>query len=328
MAFNKERRTMGFKIETTPYTRESLTSSDFDMRVMNIEYDPNVQVTARKLARGDLSLDQAVIGKRDIKIKFRAEIYPSPDSFSNPPAWGKALKACGFVETVSAGNGVSYLPSSLRTNVPATIEIPELDEGTSPSQIVVQCHGWMGTAVMGIEKVGMPMYIDFDGTAVLDGFVDRSWANRIQPLITDTEPTPPALSAAIMRNGKEQTLDTLKITLGNKVEIFTSPSPITGFLGSHVVSRDPMIELDPDLQPISYEDLWTELTTLENAAAFSAQIGTKIKIKAPKAQLVDAVKPGEREGHIIRNVKLRLCRNIGDDEIAIYTGTPSYIAGV
>lgn len=328
MAFNKERRTMGFKLETVPYTKESLTSSDFDMRVMNIEYDPNIQITARKLARGDLSLDQAVIGKKDVKIKFRAEVYPSPDSFSSAPAWGKALKACGFQETISAGNGVKYTPSSLRTNIPATIEIPELYEGTSPSQIVMQAHGWMGNVTFAIEKVGMPMHLDFDGSAVLDGFVDRSYANRIAPLITDTEPTPPALSATITHNGKEQVLDTMKINIGNKVELFTSPSPASGFLGAHVVARDPSIDIDPDLQPISTEDLWTELITPENAAAFSATIGTKIKIKAPKAQLVDAVKPGEREGHITRTVKLRLNRNLGDDELEIHTGTVAYIAGV
>jgi hypothetical protein len=136
------------------------------------------------------------------------------------------------------------------------------------------------------------------------------------------------LSASISRNSKEQVMDTLKINVNNKVELYTSPSPATGFLGGHIVNRDPSLEYDPDLQPISTEDLYSEMMTQGNAAAFSLQVGTKFKIKAPKAQIVDGIKPGEREGHLTRNVKLRLCRNAGDDELAIYTGTAAYITGV
>lgn len=326
MAFNKERRTLGFKLETTPYTRESsLTSSDYDLRVSKVEYDTDIMMTARKLARGDLSLDQAVFGKRSIKIKFSAELYPSPDVFSAPPSWGKVLKACGFGETISTGEGVEYKPSSFKTNIPATIEIPEMDEGTSPSQIVVQAYGAMGDLTLNVEGVGKPVQLECEFTGVLNGFADRSYASRISPLIADTEPVPAVLCQDITYDSVSQILDTLKIATGNKVELYTSPASCMGFLGAHIVTREPSIELDPDLQPLSTENVFTKIQVADGAAAFSQKIGTKIKITAPKAQHMQAFKVSEREGHITQNIKLRLCRNSGDDELSIKTGTVAYI---
>lgn len=323
MAFNKERRTLGLKLETVPYTLESsLTSSDYNLRVDNIEYDPNVQVTARKLARGDLSLDQVVIGKQSVKVKFRAEIYPWVTA---APAWGKVLKICGFSESVSTGNGVTYQVSSLATNVPATLEIPEMDEGTSPSFIVVSIGGLMGTVSIDL-KAGVPAYINFDGDGVLRGFTERSYANRVSPSITDAAACPAFLGGVVIYNSKEQILDTFKLTLANKVELYTSPSVAQGFLGAHISGRDPSADIDPDLQPLSVENYWTSFTAAQNAAQLTANIGTQILIKAPKAQIVQAMKTGEREGHLTNTVKLRLCRNAGDDELKICTGTAAYIA--
>lgn len=326
MAFNKERRTMGFKLETTPYTRESsLTSSDYNLRVSKIEYDPDIMMTARKLSRGDLSLDQAVFGKRSIKIKFSAELYPSPDSYTTPPAWGKVLKACGFAETEDAGNGVTYQVSSQKTNIPATIEIPELDEGTSPSQIVVEAYGAMGDMTINVDGVGKPVSMDFEFTGVLNGFSDRSYSNRIAPAITDIEPTPAVLCQEITYDSVSQILNTVKISTGNKVELYTSPASCTGFLGAHIVSREPSIEFDPDVQPLSTENTFTDIQTADGAAAYSQKIGTKIEITAPKAQHQQAYKTAEREGHVTQNVKLRLCRNTGDDELVIRTGEVAWI---
>ena len=325
MAFNKERRTIGVKIETTPYTLEaSLTSSDYNLRVDSIEYDPNIQMTARKIARGDMSIDASVVGKQDIKVKFRAELYPST---TGAPGWGKILKISGYAESTSS-IGANYLPSSFATNVPATMEIPEIDEGTSPSQVVVKCSGVMG--VVSIElKAGIPAYLNFDGQGVFAGYSERSYANRILPAITETAACPAFLGAAVLYNGKSQILDTLKLGLGNKTELYSSPSSVTGFLGTHITgARDPNAEYDPDLQTISTEDFYTNMITTPIQAALQANIGSGIIIKAPNCQIVQALKPGEREGHVTQSVKLRLCRNSGDDELKIATGTVGYIAAM
>jgi len=334
MSFKSELRTLGFRIESNPYTQETdFTSSDYDLRVSNLEYDPQVMETARKLARGDLSVDSSIIGKKSIKIKFRAEVYAA--NANNVPSYGKCLQACGYSQEDVFGEGhalvgSTFTPDSTMTNVPATIEIVEKAEGTSPKQIVVAAYGCMGNATWLFDGVGKPIAIDFEFDGAFAGFSEREYASIIAPIINDTEPCPPLISSAITYDEKEQVLDNLKMSLGCKVELYSSPSPSCGFLGAHIVSRDPSIEFDPDLQTITDEEYWTNFITQDNKLAFKAIIGAvnsrALRFDAPTAQIVQALKPKDREGHVTHQVKLRLVRGAaGDDEFSFREGTSAWI---
>jgi len=333
MSFKSELRTIGFRQEVTPYTQEgSFTSSDYDLRVANLEYDPQIMETARKLARGDLSVDSSVIGKKSIKIKFRAEVYTA--NAEGTPAYGKCLKSCGYYQyDVFDGHnlvGSTFTPDSTMTNAPAAIEIVEKAEGTSPKQIVVTAYGCMGNATWLFDGVGKPIAIDFEFDGAFAGFSEREYGDIIPPIIIDTEPCPPLISSAITYDNKEQVLDNLKMSLGCKVELYSSPSPSCGFLGAHIVSRDPSIEFDPDLQTITDEDYWTNFITQDNKLAFKAIIGAvnsrALRFDAPTAQIVQALKPKDREGHVTHQVKLRLVRGAaGDDEFSFREGTSAWI---
>jgi hypothetical protein len=337
MSFKKELRRLGMKVEGTPYTADTLTASDFDMRVDQIEYDPDIMITARKLALGTTTINEAIVGKRSITVKFRAELYPAVTSGDGTvvPAYVKAFQACGWLRTdemIGSDVGVNTTtiqPHSGCTAKPVTIMVQEIAEGVLAASapvagIFVKAHGCMGAVTIKSGKVGEPVYAEFEFKGAFDGFVAPSGGSIILvPDISDTEPCSTLINATVQRNSYSQVCDKISISTGLKVELYTNGETASGYGGGHVAGiQDISVELDPDMQALPTENFWTEMTTHGTYAEFRMQINganqNSLVISVPKAQLVQAGKPGEREGHVIHSVKLRGCANNGDDALVVY----------
>jgi hypothetical protein len=327
--FLKQLRTIGWAKETVPYTAESTVTAN--IRADKIEYDEDIQNTARKLAHGDLSLDQVVIGKQALKVKFEAEVYPSTTavngSGTSAPVWMGMLGSCGYnVSYYSNGGATGWTstPSSAATESPMTIVIQEQAEGINPNIVQVKAHGCMGNATFSIDKVGSYPKMSYEFVGAFDGYSVLPDSSSFSVNITETAPAIPVLAATITRSNPDgqitQVCDKVKCTLGAKTELYTDPAASSGYFGAHITSRDPSAEFDPDFSEDSdpvYQDM-----IAPNAGLLSIGLGAgglAVQIQAPMAQIMPPAKVGEREGHLVRNLKMRLCRNSGDDELTFTT---------
>jgi len=322
MSFMEPKRTFGAKLESTPYTQETLANTDFKFAAYNVAYSGDIPMTGRKLARGDFSKDVSVAGKRAVNFTCSVDLYHSGTP-ATAPNYFELLRGCAMKQTTHGATGVSLVPHSDYTNIPLTIEVVEKDEGTSPGQMVIRGKSCMGNAKIGYDNVGEPARIDFEFKGVLVAIEDRAFASILAPTGISSQVPDAVLSSGVTMFGETQCLNTITYDLGNEVELFTCPGETEGYLGAHVVNRNPTVELDPDLELIVTQGdfaRWTGNTT----GALSTTIGTigrKLNISAPAAQIVNAYQPGDREGHVTNQKSIELKRGTnGDDELEILQG--------
>lgn len=300
--FLESRRIIGFKIEGTPYTAETLTSSDFDVPAYNIQYTPDIAMKARKIARGNFQREVAVAGKRKFSCSFDIDAQYGA-SAATPPTYWKCERACGQLQTTYTTVGVGLACNSDYSNVPATIWILEKEEGTSPDYLLIRAKGCMGNRKIVIDTVGAPAKHSYEFQGALVS-IERV-ANASAPIPTGFNTTIPdaVMGVTISIYGEVQTIDKLTIDLGNTVEVYTDPSPDGGISGAHVVDRNPKVELDPDLLNTDERAFWTRWTG-ETAGALVVQIGNSQQILSSAIQLEKAYQPGSREGHVVNNLTL------------------------
>jgi hypothetical protein len=115
--------------------------------------------------------------------------------------------------------------------------------------------------------------------------------------------------------------DKITIDLGNDVQLFTNPADASGYEGARVVNRDPKLEIDPDLMLRATNDSYTR--HINNTTGAFSLMTSRFTISAPKAQFEQTMKVGDREGHVVHNMKFGLKRNLGNDELSILQGSRS-----
>jgi len=114
--------------------------------------------------------------------------------------------------------------------------------------------------------------------------------------------------------------DKTTIDLGNDVQLFTDPSKASGFEGARIVGRNPTLEIDPDMTLIATQGQYARHIN-NTLGTYSETVGNHLTISAPKAQIVQSYKPGDREGHAVNNIRCALTRNLGNDELVILQGS-------
>lgn len=316
------KRTIGFQTEAVPYNGQTLTVADYNLSAYDINYDPQIQEYARKLARGDYSKDVSVMGKRSIKITFKTDMAWS-GTINVPPIYAKCLKACGFKETIYGATGVGYTPHADYSNIPATIEIVERDEGASANQVVIRAIGCMGTVKLVTNQIGEPKHMEWEFTGVLDSIADRTFASILTPTGLSTYLPEAILACTTSLFGESQMFNKITIDVGNKVELWTDPTKASGYSGARIVDRDATIDMDPALALVATNGQFSR-ETQNITGAYSESVGQHITIRAPQAQIIQAYKPGEREGRVTNSIKCRLTRDTnGNDELEILQGAKS-----
>jgi len=312
------KRTLGFKLESTPYTAETLAASDYDISARDISYSPEIESYARKLAHGDYSMSTSISGRRKIEITYFIDFHPG-NTAATAPQFFDALRAC-CMELGSSATGKWLLTAADQDRNPATIEVVERQEGTSPKQLVIKARGAMGTARIVSEQIGQPLKVEFTFTGVLDSITTREFSSILIPTAFDTKLPPAVLCATITLFGNTQQISRFAIDLGNEVELFTDPSICAGYEGARVIGRNPTLELDPDMLVTDDEDILTNQIN-NTTGQLSITIGENIHISAPAVQYTQTYTPGDREGHVTNDVRLELKRNNGDDELEILQGS-------
>ncbi len=98
------------KVETTYGVDAVPTGAANAQLVSNLSINPlNAQNVERDLVRTYLGASEQLVGTSYVEMGFDVEMQGS-GAAGTSPAWGAALRACGFAEAISAGQRVEYTP--------------------------------------------------------------------------------------------------------------------------------------------------------------------------------------------------------------------------
>jgi len=96
------------KNETVYGTDPVPTGAANAMLVSNLSINPlNAQNVDRDLVRNYFGASEQLVGTGYVEMGFDVEIQAS-GTLGTPPAWGAALRACGFAEAITAATRVDY----------------------------------------------------------------------------------------------------------------------------------------------------------------------------------------------------------------------------
>jgi len=314
--------TMGFSLEDTAYTAETLTAADYNQRIYEVKVSPEIESYARKLARGDYSRDVSISGRRKCTVTCAVDLYPG-SGVAVAPQYFAMIRACGYKQLAHGSTGISLTPNADYNRVPGTIEVVYPEEGATPRQIVVKVRGAMGKLKIESPQIGQPIKITFEFQGVLDGITTRANASLLTPTAFDTALPPAILAATFSFFGTWQFPSKFMIDGGEDVQMFSDISKAQGYEGARVVDRNAVMECDPDMVVTDDKDYLTSQIN-NTTGALSVTVGGSVPfyISAPVAQIVDSYKPEAREGHMANPLKIELKRSTsGNDEYEILQGS-------
>ncbi len=315
------RKTIGLKLEGTPYTAENLAQSDFNFKAKNIQYSTEIEEYKRPYATGDFNKFASVMGKSMFTCSFVMDLAIGTTAGA-VPAWGKLLKAAGLEEN-DAGSDIYYRIFANGARTPCTIEIVEIEDGTSPSQLVIKAKGCMAKSVKLVcDGVGQPVQLQFEFHGSLVSVSDRAYGSILIPDQFDNKLPPTLMSATVEFDSVALPLDKFTIDLGINGQLESNPADASGIKGAYVADFNPTFVADPKMQLLAVDNFYTKWKA-GTLGALNIVLGSTITLYAPKMQLVKAYNPGDRGGLVTNNIEAILTRSVGegDDE----TGYPFYI---
>ncbi len=111
MAFNIAKKILIAKRETTAGILEPLVDADFDLRMREVEFTPDIQGgdEESKFTTGDYGGDTAISGIRGASFTSMTKMAQGA-TLGTAPKWGKLLEACGAVATTYVGTGYGFEP--------------------------------------------------------------------------------------------------------------------------------------------------------------------------------------------------------------------------
>lgn len=308
---------IGAKIESTAYTAESLSASDYNFRAYEISYSVEIEEFKRQYATGDWDSFASSMGTQKGSVTFSVDMAPGATNLANPN-WAKLLLGCSFTSATNGTSGINYTKDSRYGNVPLTMEVQEVEEGVSPQALVIKLKGCTGNVTGEVAKVGGMVKLTFTFEGVLVSITDRTAENVITPAGFDTTSAERVLSVTASVYGETCDFGSAKFDVGNKLAMEEDPSAATGLKGSHVVASNSTIEIDPFLHRISDRALYARYTA-GTTGAFSLAT-SNFRITAPAVQVVKAFGSADRNGFRSNNISLICNRSSGNDSFKIYQG--------
>lgn len=243
------------KLESVAGVAETLTSADFDVRIMNpqLTYNTEVDDEAARYARGDHAEAESVYGSRSAQIAFDMRIAWADEGATgiNVPDTFKFLNACGlqtvnYLDTASGKYvGRALQPLKVGDEKTMTIGFYQVDRAVTPTAIRTLIAGAMGTVTIGCEKVGAPMIAKCTFTGKLIG--TSTIANADIPYPTDMSQLHPEkfINNSLYIDYKTVKLNTFTLDPGCEIQPVTDQGDPTGYSHFAIVSRKPRFSCDP-----------------------------------------------------------------------------------
>lgn len=275
MTLLRRRAVFAAKVETTPGTAETITSSEGAYNARDFSIQPSVAVTRREGQGGFNYLPGIPEGMMGTCTIVHDLSYNGTDI----PTWASVLlPACGWVDTAGTFSPVSEGPGG--SGGVKTLTIAHYKDGKRS----------LLSGAMGTWKVSAPTgkvaFITFT-------FTGKYSTNETDTtIIAPTYPTtlPLRFSPGVLTfNSVNLCTSNVEVDAGNSVIMreCVDVADRTGYKSAIVTNRAPVITADPESVLVATQDL--EAAWLTSAPyAFSMRIGValaSIVIAAPKAQL-------------------------------------------
>lgn len=309
------------KLETTYGTDSSPTGAANAMLVSNLTINPfNAQNVDRDNIRPFLGGSEQLVGTRFVECSFDLEITGS-GTVATAPAWGPALQACGFAETLTATVRADYTPVSTNFSS-ATIDY-------HTDGLRHRLTGCRGNVVFNLGVGERPvMSFSFTGlyntptavanpTAVLTAF-------RVPQVVTDANTGDIILGcthanaiAPALASGTPFISQGVQIDMGNTVNFTALLGGETVDLTQRAVTASVMFDLSAAEEAAAYAAV--EANTLTSLGMLHGTVANqRVLIFCPSMQRINPTK-GDVNGKLMQGFDMRMVPVSGNDEIRIVT---------
>lgn len=312
MAYNVAKMEMIAKREAIAGTPETITSTDFDVRMREVEFTPDIQGGDEdsKYVTGDYGEDIAISGIQGANFTIMTKVASADAGIDAAPKWGKLAESCGLVGVSFVGSGYSYEPIQGGDKQTSTFHKIGISDDGSPVGLESSVSGVMGNMTIGAEGVGAPLKCTYEFKGKFSGITDISGGSI--PSLTDPDTTVGAkfMNGTVSIWGAELCVQSFSLNLGNTVEYLPCPSEGTGILTATIVNRQPRMEMTILAPPASVFNPFLEVTT-EQEQAINLTFGDW-SIQIPRAQILSY---GETDanGRLAYELSIKLNRNDGGD---------------
>lgn len=313
MTFIKPKRRMAIALETTSGTAIATADATMNIRVREIEFDPEIEAYLRPFASGRHSFASAVMGKRKATVTFKYDMACGA-AVGTAPTARKLFLACGALETVTASTSVAYTP--LATNdegdgVTATIRVYETP--TSGNSLIYTMKGCMGNCVLTMDDLGQPLVASFTFVGAFVSIADGTASVLTSP---DTSVPPAILGATITHASEVIRIGKFSLDFGNEIQLDYAPAEATGYMAAYISARAPKLSIDPKTELLATQAHYTRWAAGTQAAfslASAASAGVRWTVSAPAAQLMTN-KIADRNSAVIFDQQYDLQESAGNDE--------------
>lgn len=296
MPFSEIKRYMVAKLETTSGTAETLANADFNVRLSDITFDPEIEQFINWFASGRHSKAAATPGKRKCSVSCKIPMRVGA-AVGTAPTLRKFLIGCGAAETVVALTSVAYTPvatSDHGNGVSLTIGIYIVP--ASGNLLLATIKGAMGNAVLSLDELGQPLLLapTFQGAFV--GITEV--ASGLALTSPDTSLPPAVLGSAVTAASVAQQIGKMSLDFGNDVQLEYDPAQATGYLAAYIAKREPKWTMDPQTKLITADahyTRWAAGTEASLSLATATVGGVDWTVSAPAGQLM-AMKSAGRNG--------------------------------
>ena len=313
--YNKNLRILVGKLETTPGTMETLTNSDFDVRVRNPEVSLAIEVDdeASKYANGYHTEDEVVMGTQQGQITFDIRMTCA-GTVTSEPKWWKFAKGCGLKSRTWTTNGIGLNPRKEYDESTMTIWVYDIQRGASPSAVCYKFAGCMGNMTIGAEGVGKPWIANFTFTGkVYDVDMNVSNADILELFNPDTTCSDKMLKDTIMVGDTTENCSSFMLDLGNDIQGQVNQADDSGFDYFAITARRPRLTLNPLMK--NTRDVWGDLTSGLTGCPGTYELfigdtglNNKYTLRIPKAQIISGT-PADQNGFVSWDQNWKLLTN-------------------
>jgi len=311
--FIRAKNFIAVKAETTSGTLSAPLAADFNIRIMEPTFEPEIEAFIMEFASGRHSKSAAVMGKKKAHAKFKVPMRTGAAA-GTAPKMGKLWQACGQLETIIAVTSVAYTPLATKDygdNISVTISMYLTP--ASGNSVILTMKGAMGNCIVTMDDLGQPMISDFDFLGCFVSIADGATIALTSP---DTDVPPGTIGSIITSATIAQRVAKFKLDFGNTVELDIDPSDSTGYRAAYIAKREPKMSLDPRAELLATDPHYTQWAAgTEAAFSFTTPVGSaalKYVITAPKFQIL-GLKVADRNSAMIWDLDGELHENAGDD---------------
>lgn len=314
----KNTEVLGFKLESTAGTAETIADADFNVRVRNIEFSPSVAMDDEnsKFATGDHGEDESIPGSQTATISFSVRCSWHGTTPATAPNWWKMVQACGGVTQSYTTAGIAIYPGAAADKTTATIEYMVQRRGATPTAVSYKMKGCMGNCVLTCEGVGMPWMANFTFTGSLASVSDIANANILALTSPSTVVAEKGLDNPVTILGvASQKVSSWSLDFGNDIQPVLDQSDSTGVAYHAIAARRPRLTINPLIRLVATDPIYTKLQAgTEGACSIASASSTpNFTLHVPVGQAINTG-VGVREGvQSWDGLTIKCQRNAGTD---------------